>query len=118
MATSVAAEKNIGTIVQIIGPVLDVEFAPDHLPEIYSALLVEDDSGPMPVKLVAEEQQHIGQDAVRAVAMCSTDGATRGMQVIDLGGPISVPVGNVPLRRILNVLGDPVDGGPDNPKGT
>jgi F-type H+-transporting ATPase subunit beta len=118
MATSVAAEKNIGTIVQIIGPVLDVEFAPDHLPEIYSALLVEDDSGPMPVKLVAEVQQHIGENQVRAVAMSSTDGATRGMQVLDLGGPISVPVGNVPLGRILNVLGDPVDGGPDIPKGT
>ena len=118
MATSVAAEKNIGTIVQIIGPVLDVEFAPDHLPEIYSALLVEDDSGPMPVKLVAEVQQHIGQNQVRAVAMSSTDGATRGMQVLDTGGPISVPVGNVPLGRILNVLGDPVDGGPDIPKGT
>jgi len=118
MATSVAAEKNIGTVVQIIGPVLDVEFAPDHLPEIYSALLVEDDSGPMPVKLVAEVQQHIGQNQVRAVAMSSTDGATRGMQVLDTGGPISVPVGNVPLGRILNVLGDPVDGGPDIPKGT
>jgi F-type H+-transporting ATPase subunit beta len=118
MASPVATEKNVGTIVQIIGPVLDVEFAPDHLPEIYSALLVEDDSGPMPVKLVAEVQQHIGQNQVRAVAMSSTDGATRGMQVIDMGGPISVPVGNVPLGRILNVLGDPVDGGPDIPKGT
>jgi F-type H+-transporting ATPase subunit beta len=118
MASPVAAEKNVGTIVQIIGPVLDVEFAPDHLPEIYSALLVEDDSGPMPVKLVAEVQQHIGQNQVRAVAMSSTDGATRGMQVIDTGGPISVPVGNVPLGRILNVLGDPVDGGPEIPKGT
>jgi F-type H+-transporting ATPase subunit beta len=118
MASPVATEKNVGTIVQIIGPVLDVEFAPDHLPEIYSALLVEDDSGPMPVKLVAEVQQHIGQNQVRAVAMSSTDGATRGMQVIDTGGPISVPVGNVPLGRILNVLGDPVDGGPDIPKGT
>jgi F-type H+-transporting ATPase subunit beta len=118
MASPVAAEKNVGTIVQIIGPVLDVEFAPDHLPEIYSALLVEDDTGPMPVKLVAEVQQHIGQNQVRAVAMSSTDGATRGMQVIDTGGPISVPVGNVPLGRILNVLGDPVDGGPEIPKGT
>jgi F-type H+/Na+-transporting ATPase subunit beta len=118
MATPVAVEKNIGTIVQIIGPVLDVEFAPDHLPEIYSALLVEDDTGPMPVKLVAEVQQHIGQNQVRAVAMSSTDGATRGMQVLDLGGPISVPVGNVPLGRILNVLGEPVDGGPGIPKGT
>jgi F-type H+-transporting ATPase subunit beta len=118
MASPVAAEKNVGTIVQIIGPVLDVEFAPDHLPEIYSALLVEDDTGPMPVKLVAEVQQHIGQNQVRAVAMSSTDGATRGMQVIDTGGPISVPVGNVPLGRILNVLGDLVDGGPEIPKGT
>ncbi len=115
MATSTATEKNVGTIVQVIGPVLDVEFQPDHLPEIYSALLVEDGSGPLPVRLVAEVQQHIGQNQVRAVAMSSTDGVTRGMQALDTGGPITVPVGAAALGRILNVLGDPVDGGPAIP---
>ncbi|MGH7561569.1 MAG: F0F1 ATP synthase subunit beta [Gemmatimonadales bacterium] len=118
MATPVAAERNAGTIVQIIGPVLDVEFAPDHLPEIYTALVVDDASGPMPVRLVAEVQQHIGQNQVRAVAMSSTDGATRGMQALDTGGPITAPVGTAPLGRILNVLGEPVDGGPAIPAGT
>ena len=111
MATTVAAEKNVGTIVQIIGPVLDIEFPPDHLPEIYTALRVEDSSGPLPVRLVAEVQQHIGQNQVRAVAMSSTDGVVRGMKAVDTGGPITVPVGSAPLGRILNVLGDPVDGG-------
>jgi F-type H+-transporting ATPase subunit beta len=117
MATATATEKNAGTIVQVIGPVLDVEFQPDHLPEIYSALLVEDASGPLPVRLVAEVQQHIGQNQVRAVAMSSTDGVTRGMQAVDTGGPITVPVGAAALGRILNVLGDPVDGGPPIPPG-
>jgi F-type H+-transporting ATPase subunit beta len=115
MATATATEKNVGSIVQIIGPVLDVEFAPDHLPEIYSALLVEDSSGPLKVRLVAEVQQHIGQNQVRAVAMSSTDGVMRGMQALDTGGPITVPVGAAPLGRILNVLGEPVDGGPPIP---
>ena len=116
MATAIATEKNVGTIIQIIGPVLDVEFAPDHLPEIYSALLVDDASGPFKVRLVAEVQQHIGQNQVRAVAMSSTDGVVRGMQAIDTGGPITVPVGAAPLGRILNVLGEPVDGGPPIPE--
>ena len=115
MATATATEKNVGTIVQIIGPVLDVEFAPDHLPEIYSALLVEDATGRMRVRLVAEVQQHIGQNQVRAVAMSTTDGVVRGMQALDTGGPITVPVGAAALGRILNVLGDPVDGGPPIP---
>jgi F-type H+/Na+-transporting ATPase subunit beta len=115
MATPSATDKNVGTIVQIIGPVLDVEFAPDHLPEIYSALKVDDATGRMPVKLVAEVQQHIGQNQVRAVAMSSTDGVVRGMQALDTGGPITVPVGAAPLGRILNVLGEPVDGGPPIP---
>ncbi len=115
MATTTATEKNVGTIVQIIGPVLDVEFAPDHLPEIYTALLVEDAAGRMPVRLVAEVQQHIGQNQVRAVAMSTTDGVVRGMQALDTGGPITVPVGAAALGRILNVLGDPVDGGPPIP---
>ena len=110
MATATQT-RNIGTVVQIIGPVLDVEFEPAHLPEIYNALVVNDDSGTIPVKLTAEVQQHIGQNQVRAVAMSSTDGLVRGMRVTDTGGPISVPVGAAALGRILNVLGDPVDGG-------
>jgi F-type H+-transporting ATPase subunit beta len=110
-----ASARNVGRIVQIIGPVLDVEFEPEHLPEIYNALVIDDNSGPLPVKLVAEVQQHIGQNQVRAVAMSSTDGAMRGMQVVDTGAAISVPVGDVPLGRILNVLGEPVDGGPAIP---
>ncbi|HEX9165183.1 MAG TPA: F0F1 ATP synthase subunit beta, partial [Gemmatimonadales bacterium] len=109
--TATATKQNVGTVVQVIGPVLDVEFAPEHLPEIYTALRVDDTSGAMPVHLVVEVQQHIGSNTVRTVAMSSTDGVTRGMQAVDTGGPISVPVGDVPLGRILNVLGEPVDGG-------
>ncbi len=105
------ATHNIGKIVQIIGPVLDVEFEPEKLPEIYNALVVDDTTGPLPVRLTAEVQQHIGQNRVRAVAMSSTDGVVRGMAVTDSGGPITVPVGPAALGRILNVLGEPVDGG-------
>src|SRR5215210_6095363 len=124
MATAIATEKsgaapktkqNIGRVVQVIGPVLDVEFEPEHLPEIYNALTLEDASGTIPVKLTAEVQQHIGQNQVRAVAMSTTDGVTRGMEVHDTGGPITAPVGEAPLGRILNVLGEPVDGGPPIP---
>ncbi len=110
MTTAIAA-KHIGTVVQVIGPVLDVEFEPGHLPEIYNALLLEDDTTDPPIKLVAEVQQHIGQNQVRAVAMSTTDGVVRGMQILDTGAAITVPVGDVPLGRILNVLGEPVDGG-------
>ena len=111
-----AAAKNIGRIVQVIGPVLDIEFEPEHLPEIYNALTVEDDSGGFPVRLTAEVQQHIGQNQVRAVAMSTTDGVTRGMKATDTGSPITAPVGEAALGRILNVLGEPVDGGPPLPK--
>jgi F-type H+-transporting ATPase subunit beta len=107
--------QRLGRIVQIIGPVLDVEFEPGHLPEIYHALLIEDATLATPIRVVAEVQQHIGQNQVRAVAMSSTEGMVRGMTVVDTGGPISVPVGSVPLGRILNVLGEPVDGGPPIP---
>ncbi|HTT68719.1 MAG TPA: F0F1 ATP synthase subunit beta [Gemmatimonadales bacterium] len=106
------AESNIGKVVQVIGPVIDVEFPPERLPELYTALRV-DEAGPAGerVRLVAEVQQHIGRNQVRAVAMSSTDGLVRGMPALDLGGPISVPVGKHALGRILNVLGEPVDGG-------
>jgi F-type H+-transporting ATPase subunit beta len=110
MATATAT-KNIGRIVQVIGPVLDIEFEPEKLPEIYNALTIEDSSGETPIKLVVEVQQHIGQNQVRTVAMSSTDGVRRGMEAVDTGAAISVPVGDAALGRILNVLGEPVDGG-------
>jgi len=107
------ASKYPGKVIQVIGPVLDVEFVPDHLPELYNALVVEQPggNGVPPLKLVAEVQQHIGRNQVRAVAMSSTDGVVRGMEVVDTGGPITVPVGKAALGRILNVLGEPVDEG-------
>src|SRR4029079_155287 len=108
MATATAIH-NIGKVVQVIGPVLDVEFEAEHLPELYNALEImakaEDGSD---IRVVSEVQQHIGRNQVRAVGMSSTDGVTRGMEVVDTGGPISVPVGAPALGRILNVLGDPV----------
>jgi len=98
---------NVGKVVQVIGPVLDVEFEPEQLPELYTALRVEEGD----VRLTAEVQQHIGRNQVRAVAMSSTDGVVRGMGALNTGGPITVPVGKPALGRILNVLGEPVDGG-------
>jgi F-type H+-transporting ATPase subunit beta len=96
----------------VIGPVLDVEFEPQHLPELYNALRIDQPgNGSPPVRLTAEVQQHIGRNQVRAVAMSSTDGVVRGMDIVDQGGPITVPVGDAALGRILNVLGEPVDEG-------
>jgi len=108
-----AKTQHVGKVIQVIGPVLDVEFEPDHLPELYNALVVEQPggNGVPPLRLVAEVQQHIGRNQVRAVAMSSTDGVVRGMEVVDSGGPITVPVGKAALGRILNVLGEPVDEG-------
>jgi F-type H+-transporting ATPase subunit beta len=104
--------QNVGRVVQVIGPVLDVEFEPEHLPEIYHALLIEHPgNGGPPLRLVAEVQQHIGRNQVRAVAMSSTDGVVRGMAAVDTGRPITVPVGKAALGRILNVLGEPADEG-------
>jgi len=116
--TATATRQNVGHIVQVIGAVIDVEFAPEQLPEINNALLVRDKTGTVPIDLTLEVQQHIGQNQVRCVAMSSTDGLVRGMEAVDLGGPITVPVGNAALGRILNVLGQPVDGGPDIPAAT
>ncbi len=104
-------KQNIGKVVQVIGPVLDVEFEPEKLPELYNALVIEQPGA----RLVAEVQQHIGRNQVRAVAMSSTDGVVRGMPAVDAGRPITVPVGNAALGRILNVLGEPVDEGPAIP---
>ena len=115
MATAVT--QNVGTVVQVIGPVLDVEFEAENLPELYNALEIDtkSDTGDR-VRVVVEVQQHIGRNQARAVAMSSTDGVTRGMDVLDTGGPIAVPVGAPALGRILNVLGEPVDNGPAIPK--
>ena len=105
-------KHNIGKVVQVIGPVLDVEFEPEQLPELYNAVTVNVDSR----QLIAEVEQHIGRNQVRAVAMSSTDGVVRGMDVVDTGQPITVPVGKPALGRILNVIGEPVDEGPPIPK--
>src|SRR5471030_2978997 len=96
---------NIGKIVQIIGPVIDVEFEAGHLPAIYNALHVVAEG----IDVIAEVEQHLGENRVRAVAMKPTDGMQRGMQAVDLGEAISVPVGPETLGRVLNVLGEPVD---------
>jgi F-type H+-transporting ATPase subunit beta len=103
--------KSMGRVVQVIGPVLDVEFDADALPEIYNALRIDAPAGDggIAIRLVAEVQQHIGRNQVRAVAMSTTDGVRRGMDVEDTGAAISVPVGEPALGRILNVLGEPVD---------
>src|SRR5919107_5142088 len=115
MATATAVH-NVGKVVQVIGPVLDVEFESENLPELYNALEINatTDSGQV-IKVTVEVQQHIGRNQVRAVAMSSTDAVVRGMEVIDTGAPISVPVGEAALGRILNVLGVPVDNGPAIP---
>jgi F-type H+/Na+-transporting ATPase subunit beta len=115
MATA-APPQNIGKVVQVIGPVLDVEFAAEHLPELYNALEVNAHTEAGDVRVVAEVQQHIGRNQVRAVAMSSTDAVVRGMEALDTGGPIMVPVGAPALGRILNVLGEPVDNGAPIPK--
>src|SRR6267378_791453 len=108
--------QNIGKIVQVIGPVIDVEFEAGHLPAIYNALRVVSanpkETGAIDV--IAEVEQHLGEKRVRAVAMKPTDGMQRGMQATDLGEGISVPVGPETLGRVLNVLGEPVDF-PDRP---
>ena len=98
--------ENKGTLVQVIGPVVDVKF-PDKLPDIYNALEINIENSK---KIVAEVHSHVGNNIVRAVAMSGTDGLRRGLEVIDLGRPIQVPVGRKTLGRIFNVLGDTVDG--------
>ena len=105
-----------GKIVQVIGPVVDVEFEPGGLPAIYNALLVQGieqkDIFSYSSRLTLEVAQHVGESQVRTIAMASTDGLTRGMRVLDTGAPISIPVGNETLGRILNIVGEPVDKGP------
>ena len=114
MAT--ATDQKIGKVIQVIGPVIDVEYEGGHLPNIYNAVRIVDDgvAGGEKIDIVAEVEQHLGEGRVRTVAMKPTDGLQRGMKVIDTGAPISVPVGPETLGRVLNVLGEPVDF-PDRP---
>src|SRR5262245_760118 len=100
---------NIGRVAQVIGPVIDVEFDTGKIPEIYTALRIDEQVNGNPIKLTAEVEQQIGRNQVRAIAMSTTDGVQRGMKVIDTGSPITVPVGKTSLGRIFNVLGEPID---------
>jgi F-type H+/Na+-transporting ATPase subunit beta len=101
----------VGTVVQVIGPVLDFQFESGHLPAIYNAVHVTSEgfNVPTPIDVIAEVQQHLGEGRVRAVAMEPTEGVVRGMKAADTGNPIMVPVGRATLGRVLNVLGKPVD---------
>jgi F-type H+/Na+-transporting ATPase subunit beta len=100
-----------GKVVQVIGPVLDVEFEPDQMPDLLTALVLDEEIGDTHLKVTAEVQQHIGRNQVRAVGMSSTDGVVRGMKIRNTGQPVTMPVGEYALGRILNVIGEPVDDG-------
>ena len=106
-----ATTENIGRVVQIIGPVVDVEFDDDKVPAIYNAVRIQDDGkgGGVPIDVVTEVEQHLGENRVRCVSMLPTDGMVRGMKAVDTGQPITVPVGAGTLGRVMNVIGDPVD---------
>ena len=106
-----ADKKHIGRVVQVIGPVVDVSFKGLELPEIYTAVRITSEGidTPMPIDIIVEVEQHLGEDTVRCVSMQSTDGLARGMMAIDTGGPIMVPVGPETLGRVMNVIGEPVD---------
>ena len=101
-------EKNIGTVVQVIGPVLDIRFPDGHLPNLLNAIEIERENG----KLVCEVAQQLGDDVVRCIAMSSTDGMTRGMEAVDTGSGIKVPVGTETLGRVFNLLGRAIDNKP------
>src|SRR6266436_6302719 len=106
----VATAAKPGKIVQIIGSTFDVEFEEGHLPEIYNALKIDSPKAAVPINLTAEVQQHLGGSRVRCVALGSTDGLVRGMDVVDTGAPVQVPVGKETLGRVFNLLGEPIDG--------
>ena len=109
--TNKKKEEKVGRVVQIIGPVVDIEFKITELPEIYNAVRVTSDGldTSIPVNIVVEVEQHLGENKVRCVSMHPTDGLARGMKAVDLGGPIQVPVGECTLGRVMNVIGEPVD---------
>src|SRR6202790_4017647 len=103
--------ENIGHVVQISGPAVDIQFPEGKLPPIYEAVRVISDgfTVPTPINVILEVQQHLGEGRVRCIAMSATDGMVRGMKAIDQNGPISVPVGRGTLGRVMNVIGEPVD---------
>ena len=100
--------NHLGTVIQVMGPVLDIRFADDQLPKLLSAILVKNGDS----TITAEVAQHIGDNVVRCIAMSSTDGLQRGAQAEDTGAPISVPVGDECLGRVFNLLGEPIDNKP------
>ena len=102
------ANSSNGKVVQVIGPTLDVRFPEGQLPDLLTALIVDDPE--QDIHLVAEVAAHLGNDVVRCIAMSSTDGLTRGVSVVNTGAPITVPVGETTLGRIFNLLGEPIDG--------
>src|SRR6266704_6471091 len=103
--------ENVGKVIQITGPAVDVQFTAAAMPPIYEALRVVSDGFkvPNPISVILEVQQHLGEGRVRCIAMEATDGMVRGMKAIDLAGPISAPVGHGTLGRVMNVIGEPVD---------
>jgi len=107
---STATATKTGRVTQIIGSTFDVEFAPEALPAIYNAVQVEAEVKGIQIKVTGEVQQHLGGGRVRCVALSTTDGMVRGMEVVDTQGPLSVPVGKETLSRVFNVLGEPIDG--------
>src|SRR3954454_748680 len=110
MGTTTAAAQKIGKVVQVIGPVVDIEFEGGHLPEIYNAVHIKSEGkGGHAIDVIVEVEQHLGENRVRTVAMKPTDGMQRGMVAIDTGSPITMPVGSATLGRVMNVLGEPVD---------
>ncbi len=100
---------NYGKVSQVMGAVVDVDFEEGHLPTIFSSLQVKEPAATTPIDLTLEVQQHLGESTVRCVALSTTDGLSRGMKVLDTGGPIKVPVGKGTLGRIFNLLGVPID---------
>ena len=111
MATVTAV--NVGKVIKVAGPAVDVQFPEGHVPAIYNAIRITSEGFdvPMPIDIVCEVAQHLGGGRVRTIALKPTDGLVRGMQAIDTGGPITVPVGKQTLGRVMNVLGEPVDHG-------
>ena len=99
--------KHVGTVIQVVGPVLDIRFEDGNLPELLSAIEVPNGEN----TIVAEVAQHIGDNVVRCIAMSSTDGLQRGVEAVDTGAPITVPVGDGCLGRVFNLLGQPIDEG-------
>ena len=112
---STATANNIGQVTQVIGSTFDAEFAEDNLPDIYNAVKIDTEIKGVKINVTGEVQQHLGGGRVRCVALGSTDGMVRGMDLVDTGQPVSVPVGKETLGRVFNVLGDEIDGrGPVN----